>query len=289
MNTQRRAFTLIELLVVIAIIAILAAILFPVFAQAKMAAKRTSDLSNVKNLTTGIMLYLPDYDDTMPLSRIVMNGGDWWTSKMKSWKDATLPYIRNGGKDYGTGQTFNQTNGGGIFESPIGDAPWSNLSPIYWGFPPMTGTGDETTRFPRSYALNSSAGYNEQGKAIVGQWQVNSLTGGSGSSTLLNKPAETIMIVPVRFFFTDAWAETIAYQCTPGGIPAGGQVTSCVQGSKNRGANFGFFDGHAKNIKAVSTVANDNWGYYEWANANISATYQKDYVGYTSQIKEWAQ
>jgi len=289
MNTQRRAFTLIELLVVIAIIAILAAILFPVFAQAKMAAKRTSDISNVKNLTTGIMIYLPDNDDNVPMSRIVMDGADWWTSRMMSWKDATLPYIKNGGQQYGTGQTFNQTNGGGVFQSPIADAPWSNLSPLYWGYPPMTGTGDETTRFPRSYALNSSAGFNEQGKAIVGQWQVNNYTGGGSSATLLESGATTIMIVPVRFFFTDAWAETIAYQCTPGGIPAGGQTTSCVQGSKNRAANFGFFDGHAKNIPGVATVANDNWGYFKWANINNGPNYQKDYVGFTSSIKEWSQ
>jgi len=61
-----RAFTLIELLVVIAIIAILAAILFPVFAQAKLAAKRTQDLSNVKQIGTGLQIYLADYDDTLP-------------------------------------------------------------------------------------------------------------------------------------------------------------------------------------------------------------------------------
>lgn len=58
-----RAFTLIELLVVIAIIAILAAILFPVFAQAKAAAKKTSDLSNFKQIGTAIMLYANDNDD----------------------------------------------------------------------------------------------------------------------------------------------------------------------------------------------------------------------------------
>jgi prepilin-type N-terminal cleavage/methylation domain-containing protein/prepilin-type processing-associated H-X9-DG protein len=62
----RRAFTLIELLVVIAIIAILAAILFPVFAQAKLAAKKTQDLSNQKQLGTSLQLYLNDYDDTLP-------------------------------------------------------------------------------------------------------------------------------------------------------------------------------------------------------------------------------
>ncbi len=289
MNTQRRAFTLIELLVVIAIIAILAAILFPVFAQAKLAAKKTADISNVKNLSLGINIYLPDNDDVLPMSRIVVNNADWWTSKMMSWKDATLPYIKNGGKNYGTGQTYNQTGGGGIFESPIADAPWSNLSPLYWGFPPMTGTGDETTRFPRSYALNSSAGFNEQGKAIIGQWQVNSYQGGGGSSTLLESPATSLMIVPVRFFFTDAWAETIAYECTQGGIPAGSTGLSCVQGSKNRAANFGFFDGHAKNVPATATVANDMWDYFRWANANNYANYQKDWLGYTSNIKEWKQ
>lgn len=63
----RRAFTLIELLVVIAIIAILAAILFPVFAQAKEAAKKTSALSNFKQTGTAVAIYLADSDDTFPL------------------------------------------------------------------------------------------------------------------------------------------------------------------------------------------------------------------------------
>ena len=63
---MKKAFTLIELLVVIAIIAILAAILFPVFAQAKEAAKKTQALSNVKQTGTAFNIYLADYDDTMP-------------------------------------------------------------------------------------------------------------------------------------------------------------------------------------------------------------------------------
>jgi prepilin-type N-terminal cleavage/methylation domain-containing protein/prepilin-type processing-associated H-X9-DG protein len=62
---MKKAFTLIELLVVIAIIAILAAILFPVFAQAKEAAKKTSCLSNAKNIGTALFLYAGDSDDTL--------------------------------------------------------------------------------------------------------------------------------------------------------------------------------------------------------------------------------
>jgi len=71
----RRAFTLIELLVVIAIIAILAAILFPVFAQAKEAAKKTTCLSNQKQIGTAAIIYMADADDVMPLTRGVNPDG----------------------------------------------------------------------------------------------------------------------------------------------------------------------------------------------------------------------
>ncbi|MBL8049329.1 MAG: prepilin-type N-terminal cleavage/methylation domain-containing protein [Chthonomonas sp.] len=64
----RRAFTLIELLVVIAIIAILAAILFPVFTQAKVAAKKTQSLSNIKQIGTATQIYVNDNDDSYPLA-----------------------------------------------------------------------------------------------------------------------------------------------------------------------------------------------------------------------------
>ena len=65
-DRTRRAFTLIELLVVIAIIAILAAILFPVFSQAKEAAKKTACLSNTKQIALGLQMYMNDYDDSYP-------------------------------------------------------------------------------------------------------------------------------------------------------------------------------------------------------------------------------
>ncbi|MCW3099934.1 MAG: prepilin-type N-terminal cleavage/methylation domain, partial [Chthonomonadaceae bacterium] len=66
MQHRRTAFTLIELLVVIAIIAILAAILFPVFAQAREKARQTACLSNLRQIGTAVMMYTQDYDEVLP-------------------------------------------------------------------------------------------------------------------------------------------------------------------------------------------------------------------------------
>jgi prepilin-type N-terminal cleavage/methylation domain-containing protein/prepilin-type processing-associated H-X9-DG protein len=74
---RSKAFTLIELLVVIAIIAILAAILFPVFSLAKESAKKTSDLSNQKQLALAFMQYLPDNEEFYPLGFGPDNAGLW--------------------------------------------------------------------------------------------------------------------------------------------------------------------------------------------------------------------
>lgn len=90
---MKKAFTLIELLVVIAIIAILAAILFPVFASAKTAAKRTSDLSNTKQLGIAMQLYMTDYDDYYPVNnhREVTGAGP----NEVHWSHMLLPYVKN--------------------------------------------------------------------------------------------------------------------------------------------------------------------------------------------------
>src|SRR5881275_1384127 len=84
----RTAFTLIELLVVIAIIAILAAILFPVFAQARAKARQATCMSNLKQLGLGVMMYVQDYEGAYP---------NWQCRCAWIWTVQISPYIKSGG------------------------------------------------------------------------------------------------------------------------------------------------------------------------------------------------
>lgn len=88
---MRKAFTLIELLVVIAIIAILAAILFPVFAQAKEAAKKTGCISNQKQNIAAVLMYQNDYDDYYPIGV----GGERPSNIVFFVQDLVQPYRKN--------------------------------------------------------------------------------------------------------------------------------------------------------------------------------------------------
>ncbi len=118
-SRTRKAFTLIELLVVIAIIAILAAILFPVFAQAREKARQASCTSNVKQITLGILMYVQDYDETYVPGGMANNDGG--TSGPGAFNGQ--PYLM-----YNNGMT------------QYGNAPYANC----WGWPCIGPDGSGT-------------------------------------------------------------------------------------------------------------------------------------------------
>lgn len=101
---NRKGFTLIELLVVIAIIAILAAILFPVFAQAREKARAISCESNQRQIGLAFMQYVQDYDETYPVAN--------YPDNTHEWSLVINPYMKNGI----TGGPFNQV--GGVWACP---------------------------------------------------------------------------------------------------------------------------------------------------------------------------
>lgn len=91
MLRHRNAYTLIELLVVIAIIAILVALLFPVLAQSREAARKAVCASNLRQIGQAVSMYVPDYDELFPPSQLPPTGAN------TSWPTLIFPYIRNEG------------------------------------------------------------------------------------------------------------------------------------------------------------------------------------------------
>lgn len=254
---QRKAFTLIELLVVIAIIAILAAILFPVFAQAKAAAKKTQSLSNCKQTATATLIYSTDNDDMFPFG----SGNDWYYPN-GSWVWSTQPYIKNYPMLLDP-------------QDPKSNAFWPN-----W-FPPNA--------LSISYAANSLIKWNGTGNQAVGV--INMLQTWYGgpyvvSQTMVGRPAETIMYAS-HYYGNNIWGmgalitgapfwdfagPTVHPQGTPPpGAPARTGAPYTVTGQNgqtvvvNRDDRWGsvavygnqgifvFTDGHAKSMNPVQT------------------------------------
>lgn len=271
---MKKAFTLIELLVVIAIIAILAAILFPVFAQAKEAAKKTSCLSNVRQIGIAMLMYTNDSDDYYPgndqlePSSLNSNPGD---TRMPY--DMQLnPYIKN----------WN------IFHCPDDTAqrsPASSLS--FWD------VSFQTKAIPRSYqfvgnivtaagpaqyfGIDPNTGLSTYPYPAVGYAPTPGPTGHNGSD--VQAPADTVALVEAfgptfsgsdvgyvgspsssAFVLCDTWK--LAGR-TVGSTAPGDQVPGVCESiyhynlnkpgtGHGNGSNYALADGHAKYM---------TWGY----------------------------
>jgi prepilin-type N-terminal cleavage/methylation domain-containing protein/prepilin-type processing-associated H-X9-DG protein len=176
----RRAFTLIELLVVIAIIAILAAILFPVFAQAKEAAKKSTCLSNIRQIGMGMMMYNNDNDDTMPglLAGVPpINGG---TIAWMPYDQQIAPYVKNW-------QIF------GCPDDTAGGTPLSSI--------PFWDGSFRSKAIKRSYGYIGpigtveAAGRDENTGMSTGPYDLNVPRNTGRTVTSFDAPAETLMMV----------------------------------------------------------------------------------------------
>jgi prepilin-type N-terminal cleavage/methylation domain-containing protein/prepilin-type processing-associated H-X9-DG protein len=121
---RRRGFTLIELLVVIAIIAILAAILFPVFAQAREKARQITSVSNLKQLALGVLMYQQDYDEVFPIGQADPYDYSMPGASFGHWDTAILPYMKSFGvyadpDDAGAGALLQGSAYAGILASYV--------------------------------------------------------------------------------------------------------------------------------------------------------------------------
>jgi prepilin-type N-terminal cleavage/methylation domain-containing protein/prepilin-type processing-associated H-X9-DG protein len=259
---MKRAFTLIELLVVIAIIAILAAILFPVFAQAKVAAKKASSLSNTKQLGLGLLMYSNDNDDIFPYANPILDpatgqwesgGAGWWGP---GWPFKTQPYIKNFGIFQAPGDTGNTT---GDWKRPKMSYAINAYIDNFWGgsFGAVQIGGDWTTWTPKPTlsSINKHAEtilIGERHDADYGRkWQAwAGRTDGHGVQG--NSPFAGVD-------WMDAW---LGPAQTPDGKREGTWPhgpSGTASGVWNDQANFVFVDGHSKSFRPAATCP-DKWG-----------------------------
>lgn len=231
---RRNGFTLIELLVVIAIIAILAAILFPVFAQAREKARQTSCLSNIKQIGSAFAMYAHDYDETL-VPMWYVNGtytNQLWDKRI-SYFVLTQPYLKN----YG------------IYQCPSGIFPALNVAD------PSSATG--LTRLEASYCYNQlrlpGGAFNDPAAYFgVAEWQESGKFGVALAA--LPVPADTIVLIESTTIDLYAESQTDFAPLNAGketwtNAPcANSGLTGCTQVAKrhNGGFNISFGDGHAK-------------------------------------------
>ncbi len=162
---RKHGFTLIELLVVIAIIAILAAILFPVFAQAREKARQTTCASNLKQIGLAMLMYQQDSDETFPQMAYYDQAG-----QPVDWESVIQPYVKSGSATV-----------------------YKNTSYYYGG-----GTLWVCPSFPNASVATAVYGLNYQlAREGAGSWTYNNVTHGVYTVNLgkIDAPSEKIMVV----------------------------------------------------------------------------------------------
>jgi prepilin-type N-terminal cleavage/methylation domain-containing protein len=201
---MKRAFTLIELLVVIAIIAILAAILFPVFAKAKEAAKKTHCISNTKQTCLAALMYAGDYDDRVPRHD---NNGSCVYGELPcdrpDWGDLRYPAIGGTAKAgepvmyWGALDPYMKNNQIGICPH-MGDTNWAGVFAAYSTFftTPMQAGGYSKPAEPFYYKTLGQMALNLMIVDYGGLGSINKRPGAVyGQLGGVQRPAETIMSV----------------------------------------------------------------------------------------------
>jgi prepilin-type N-terminal cleavage/methylation domain-containing protein/prepilin-type processing-associated H-X9-DG protein len=226
---SRRAFTLIELLVVIAIIAVLAAILFPVFAQAREKARMSACVSNMRQLGSALMMYVQDYDETYPCIR--------FRDREYVWRNAIQPYLKN------TDVLACPANprARDCAPDPSRQSDRNGLCAEGW-------QSASDRRMPVSYGMNSCAS----------TWYPADTKEGRANPPLqlagVPRPAETILIAESQDPASDIYSEWL----TGGKAWCGGVFVH----QAGKMANFIFFDGHTKSKRWLATVYpvnENNW------------------------------
>jgi prepilin-type N-terminal cleavage/methylation domain-containing protein len=238
----KRGFTLIELLVVIAIIAILAAILFPVFAQAREKARQTSCISNEKQIALGLLMYVQDYDETYAAER-EPNVYDPPGPLGITWRTTVQPYIKN-----------NQ-----VFFCPddVSNVQWSEgyLDGIQYGCSNNGGVYDKGNHL--SYAYNGYLYNNTNGTKLA----------------TLQSPASDILLLEHRLEYPDLglWV----FCCNgwnlsglPGGFTGEGPFVD-----HNHMLDLAFSDGHVKALKLMATFTPPTWMWSDLTLAQENAIY----------------
>ena len=273
---SRRAFTLIELLVVIAIIAILAAILFPVFAQAKLAAKSTVSISNMKQLATGMLLYAGDVDDSRQPRNVQIYAPGGPVTDEYNWKQVMAPYVKN------TDMYRDSANPAAkyldLHSDPVG----------------RTALGWTTVNVPKN--IQFTRGYAYANSRIPGGFSSNGFDLG-GSYTSVDQAASVFNIMETKDYFEDkaAWSDWTKNVDDSYSWVAGGAVKTGLQWINNtdkwsgKAQAVAYMDGHAKRAAFSQTCASMAPGELDAFNitADVAPQYTTGWDWAQDSSKHW--